>query len=444
MIRIPRAKRKQKAPQNSLRGKKFPFQSPKGMHDILPQDFLYLEKIEKAFKKVSSFFDFLRLEPPLLEDVRLFERGTGPNSEIVQKQMFFVKSRSRSESSLVLRPEYTPGIFRAYVENGLTHSLVPAKFCYWGPVFRYEQPQRGRFRQFYQMGFEILNTLDSVYDAQIISAVYKILAELHLKGIVVKINSIGCRSCRASYVKKLRDYYKNKSFKLCNDCLKRLKENPLRLLDCKEERCQPYKANAPQTLDYLCNNCKTHFKSVLEYLDEAKIPYLIEPTLVRGLDYYSKTVFEIFVEGEENALGGGGRYDYLSESLWSTKLGAAGAALGVERVMEAMKSQKIVLSPKKEHKVFLIYMGEEAKKKAFVLMENFFKEGILVKESFSKESLKSQLRQADKEGAEIALILGQREVFEEVVILRDMKSGNQETVPIEKIVPQLKKRLRFL
>ncbi|KKS82943.1 MAG: histidyl-tRNA synthetase, histidyl-tRNA synthetase [Candidatus Wolfebacteria bacterium GW2011_GWC1_43_10] len=441
MIRIPKAKRKQKKPESSRKSRKFPFQSPKGMHDILPGDFVYFDRLEKSLRKVACFFDFSRIEPTVLEDIRLFERGTGMTSEIVKKQMFLVKSRSRKEPSLALRSEYTPGVFRAYIQSGLSHTMTPAKFYYLGPVFRYEQPQHGRFRQFYQMGFEILNSTDPVYDAQIISATHKFFNDLRLKGLIIKINSIGCRVCRPAYVRKLRDYYKNKSFKICRDCIKRLKENPLRILDCKEEKCQPYKTNAPQILDHLCGGCKNHLKTVLEYLDESKIPYMIDPVLVRGLDYYSRTVFEVFAEGVDFALAGGGRYDYLSESLWGSRMGAVGISPGVERIIEAMKLQEVSPPSKNQHKLFLIYMGEEAKKKAFALMESLFKEGIIIKESFSRESLKSQLRQADKEGAELTLILGQREVFEDVVILRDMKSGNQETVPIKRVAEELRKRM---
>lgn len=419
--------------------KKVAFQSPKGMHDMLPIDFQLLERVEKAVKKIAAFYDFQRLEPPVLEDIRLFERGTGLSSEIVSKQMFVVKTKK--DNTLALRPEMTPGIMRAYIQNGLTHSTIPGKYYYWSPVFRYEQPQAGRFRQFTQLGFEILHADDPAYDVQIISASYKVLEEARLKGITVKLNSLGCKVCRGVYVRKIKEYYRDKVSKVCRDCAKRYSENPLRILDCKEERCQQYKERAPQALDYLCSTCKKHFKTVLEFLDDLSVPYMIDPTLVRGLDYYSKTVFELFVDQFESAVGGGGRYDYLSELLGGPRMGAVGSALGVERISAALKAQGASAQQKNQFKVFLIYMGDEAKRRAVRLLEDFYQANIPVKESFSKESLKAQLRVADKEAVDIALILGQREVFEEVIIVRDMKSGNQETIPLKKVVDEIKKRI---
>ncbi|MCL5011938.1 MAG: histidine--tRNA ligase [Patescibacteria group bacterium] len=437
-ISIPRAKKKvEKKPAGS--GKKIPFQSPKGMHDRLPADFIYIDKIEKALKKVSGFYGFDRIETPVLEDIKLFERGTGLTSEVVQKQMFTVKTKG--DGVLALRPEMTPGVVRAYVEHGLLHVVNPGKFFYMSPVFRYEQPQHGRFRQFYQIGFEVLNSDDPVYDAQIINASLKIFDEVRLKNVTVKLNTIGCKTCRAGYVKKLKEYYKNKLGLVCRDCVKRYAENPLRMLDCKQDKCQPFKAEAPQTLDFICNSCKTHFKSVLEFLDGAQVPYMIDPTLVRGLDYYARTVFEFFAEGVDFALGGGGRYDYLSETMGGPKMPAIGLACGVERMIEAMKLQNIELTTKQNCKAFLIYMGDQAKKQAMMLLDEFYKAGVPVRESFAKESLKSQLRLADKEQVHFALILGQREVFEEVILLRDMKTGAQETIPLKKIVAELKKRI---
>jgi len=441
-IRIPQAKKKEldeDAPRRS--SKKIPFRSPKGMHDTLPDDFLYLEKIRKVLEKVSSFYGFDRIDTPVLEDIRLFERGTGMTSEVVEKQMFVVKGK-HSGSSLALRPEMTPGVLRAYVQSGMNHTRIPGKFFYLSSLFRHEQPQAGRFRQFRQVGFEILNATDPAYDAQVVFASYKILSELRLKDVVVRINSIGCKTCRASYVKKLKEYYRRKATKLCRDCQKRYKDNPLRLLDCKNEKCQPYKQDAPISVDALCSACKKHFTSVLEFLDDAKIPYLVDHFLVRGLDYYSRTVFELFVDGLGFALGGGGRYDYLSEMLSGPKMGATGSALGVERIIEAMKHFEIVPAKQKQARVFMVHMGEEAKRKAFCLLELFYREGIVVRESFSRDSLKSQLRLADKEEVDIALILGQREVFEEVVIVRDMKTGNQETVPLSRATAVVKKKLK--
>lgn len=437
-INIPKAKKKVEKPR-AASNKKIPFSSPKGMHDRLPADFLYSDKIEKIFRKVAEFYGFEHLEPPLVEDIRLFERGTGVSTEIVQKQMFAVKAKG--DSMLALRPEVTPGVVRAYIQNGLIHTTSPGKYFYWGPVFRHEQPQHGRFRQFYQAGFEVLNSDDAAYDAQIIVASMRMFEDLKLKNVVVKLNTIGCKVCRPGYVKKLKEYYKSHLKEVCRDCAARYADNPLRMLDCKQEKCQSIKTNAPQTLDGICPACKAHFKNVLEFLDATQIPYTLDPTLVRGLDYYSRTVFEFFAEGVGFALGGGGRYDYLSETLGGPKMPAIGSACGIERIIEAMKLQNITIKEKSPAKAFLIYMGDQAKKRAAMLLDECYRGGICVQESFAKSSLKSQLRLADKEGVSYALILGQREVFEDVVLLRDMKTGMQETIPLKKIIETLKKRL---
>ena len=217
-------KRSQPKPLKKSRGRKFAFQSPKGMHDLLPKDFLYFDKVEKSLRKISSLLGFSRIETPVLEDVKLFERGTGMMTEVVQKQMFLVKTKSHEV--LALRPEMTPGVLRAYVESGLSHIMSPAKFFYWSPLFRYEQPQHGRYRQFYQLGFEILGGDEPVFDAQVISGAYRIMDDLKLKNLMVKINSIGCKTCRAAYIKKLKEYYRNKLGKMCRDCNKRYSENP--------------------------------------------------------------------------------------------------------------------------------------------------------------------------------------------------------------------------
>ncbi|MFA6495205.1 MAG: histidine--tRNA ligase [Candidatus Paceibacterota bacterium] len=439
-INIPRAPKKKEVVQKIRVGKKFVSQSAKGMHDVLPADFAYIERFEKILKKVAAFYGFERIESPIAEDIKLFERGTGLTSEIVQKQMFMVKSQG-GEGVLALRPEFTPGVARAYIESGLVHTMLPAKFYYEGAVFRHEQPQHGRFRQLHQIGFEIFGSDDPAYDAQVVMGIYKLFDESKLKNVVIKINSIGCKNCRPVYVKKLKEYYKDKQGKLCRDCAKRYGDNPLRLLDCKEEKCALLKADAPQVLDYLCVPCKRHFTAVLEYLDATQVPYLIDQTLVRGLDYYTRTVFELFAEGFDGALAGGGRYDYLFETLGGPKLASVGAALGVERAVMALKAQNVPSLARSGAKALLIYMGDEAKKKAFVLLEEFYHAGIVVHEAFSRDSLKSQLRVADKEGVALALILGQREVFEEVIIVRDMKSGTQETVPLKRVVDEVKKRI---
>ncbi len=338
---------KEIAPQKEkkVKAKKMSYQSVKGMHDTLPEDQPMWDKIRSTTKHVGDFYNFMRIDTPMLEHADLFERGLGTGTDIVEKEMFVVKTKGGDK--LVLRPEFTAAVMRAYYQHGLSKYGQPVKLCYEGPVFRYEQPQAGRYRQFHQAGFEILGgECDPLYDVQIILASYRYLEELKIKNATVHINSIGDHKCRPAYVKKLQQYYKKNENRICKDCKHRMTANPLRVLDCKDEKCQPVKAEAPMILDYLCGDCKTHFKKTLEYLDEVKIPYNVDPYLVRGLDYYSRTVFEVFVEGFGFAVAGGGRYDYLSETLKLGKLTAVGSAIGIERVIEILKATGKQLSLK--------------------------------------------------------------------------------------------------
>ncbi|KKW00337.1 MAG: Histidine-tRNA ligase [Candidatus Wolfebacteria bacterium GW2011_GWE1_48_7] len=423
------------------REKKMAYQTVKGMHDILPEEQPLWDKVRLATKHVGEFYNFQRIDTPVLEGADIFERGLGTKTDIVEKEMFVIKTRGGDK--LVMRPEFTSAVMRAYYQHGLSQFGQPMKLYYEGPVFRYEQPQAGRYRQFNQVGFEILGAeSDPVYDAQAIMSAFRIIEELKIKNVTVHINSIGCHKCRATYIKKLEAHYKKNALKICKDCKNRISTNPLRVLDCKEEKCQLVKAEAPIILDYLDSECKAHFTKVLEYLDEVKIPYYIDSYLVRGLDYYNRTVFEFFGEGFSVALGGGGRYDYLSETLKLGKLSAVGSALGTERIIEVMKASGKIIVPRGAARVFLVHIGDEAKKRGLALIEEFRKSGVRINESFGKDSLKSQMRVADKEQAQLSLILGQREVFEGSIIVRDMETGAQESVPLERIVEEVKKRLK--
>ncbi len=412
------------------------------MRDILPDERPYWDKIEKVGREIADFYNFSRIDTPLVEFSEIFERAVGGATDIIEKQMYYIKSRGKDR--LVLRPEGTAGIVRAYLEHGLSKIAQPLKLYYFGPMFRYESPQFGRYRQFYQLGFEILGDKnDPIYDAQIVLAAFRLLEELKIKNLNIEINSLGCKNCRSNYRKKLQDYYRKNQNKICRDCKRRLSLNPLRLLDCKNENCQPIKSKAPIMLDHLCSGCKSHFRGVLEYLDELGLPYNLNPYLVRGLDYYNQTVFEFLAENYGVSLGGGGRYDDLAVMLGAKhSLPACGSSLGIERVIEVMKNQGISGLTKGRVKVFLAQIGQPAKKRALRLIEEFKKSGIKIMESFGKESLKSQLKIADKEEIDTALILGQKEVFEENIILRDMKSGAQETVPLNKVIEAVKKRIK--
>ena len=413
---------------------------PKGMRDVLPSDAPPRDKVVEVSRRMAEFYDFAEVNTPILEKFELFKRGVGEKTDIVGKEMYTLKTKGGDK--LALRPEGTAPVVRAYLQHGMHKLPQPQKFYYFGPFFRHERPQAGRYRQLWQVGLEIIGgESDPVYDAQIIVMFYRILEELGVESPAVNINSIGCRVCRPGYRTKLLVYYKGKD--VCKECKERLKENPLRVLDCKNEQCQPFKAEAPSVLDSLCSACRSHLKQVLEYLEELGLPYFMNPTLVRGLDYYNRTVFEIFPEGDNLALVAGGRYDYLAEMLGGRPTPAGGAAMGVDRVADLIKMENPKLfAHKTKKKIFLVHIGELAKKKSLPLMEDFRKAGIPTRTSFGKNSLSNQLQDANKDGSDIALILGQKEVYEESIIIRDMNTGVQETVPFGKVVEEARKKMR--
>lgn len=431
-------------------GKKPKFQSPTGMHDILSTEQKYFQKIYNVVENIANFYSFQKIETPILEEAELFSKGIGLTTDIVEKQMYIF--RTKGGDWLTLRPEGTAPIVRAFIEKGMQNLPQPIKLWHFGPFFRYERPQAGRYRQFHQFGLEVLGEESPAIDAQIIQIFYNILKELRFKNLSIEINSIGDSQCRPYYKKLLVSYLKYRQDRLCMDCRKRVRENPLRFFDCKEEKCQRIKSQAPQIIDHLCEECHDHFKEVLEFLDELNLPYQLNPFLVRGLDYYTKTVFEIFStsdknsKGEEslvsNALVGGGRFDALCKVLGGENTPAVGGAAGIERIVEAMKT-KIAKFPRVAGpKIFLAQLGKEAKRKSLKLFEDFRKAKIPVSESFGRDSLKAQLRLADKIGAEYSLILGQKEALEGTIIIRDMKTGRQETVKLEKVIKEMKKRLK--
>ena len=420
------------------------FSAPKGMHDVLPGEWRFWERVFAATEKFAGFYDFGRISTPVLERAELFERGIGIETDAVQKELYILKTKGGD--ALALRPELTSAVVRAYLEHRMGRTGQVQKLWYFEPMFRHDRPQAGRYRQFTQIGFEILGgTSEPFYDAEIVLLSLRTLEELKLRGLVLRVNSIGCRVCRPVYIKQLQNYYRNRVKNLCENCEQRFKTNPLRLLDCKGEACVAARAHAPNILDKLCNACSTHLSTTLEYLDELKVSYSIDQHLVRGLDYYSRTVFEISVEGpgaEVGSLFGGGRYDYLFESLGARQNPAVGSAGGVERIVEVMKAQEIVYPERKLKRVFLVHVGEMAKKKLLSIAEILRVAGIPIAESVGKDSLKAQLKHADKGGARLALILGQKELFEESIILRDLRGSSQETIRREKMVDEIKKRLK--
>lgn len=414
-------------------------QSPRGMHDTLPQVMPLWDKIREEARRVADFYGFAKIETPILEAEELFRRGTGETTDVVEKEMYVLKTKGGDR--LALRPEFTPSMIRSYLQHGMHRLPQPQRLWSFGPIFRHDRPQAGRYRQFYQFNLEIIGgDSDAVYDAQVILAFYKLIEELKVRPLVVQINSIGCRICRPNYRKKLVEYYRNQE--ICRDCERRLKINPIRLLDCKKEMCQPVKAGVPNIFDSLCSPCRSHLKQVLEYLEEVKVPYVPNNLLARGLDYYSRTVFEITLEEGNLALVGGGRYDYLAEVLGGRGTPAVGGSMGVERIIEVLQASGSSPLRGSKIKVFLIHIGDAAKKRSLPLMEELRRNNISTSHALGKDSLSAQLEAANKLGMPLALILGQREVYEESIIIRDMEAGVQESIPLKNVVEEIKKRLK--
>ncbi|MEK7542148.1 MAG: histidine--tRNA ligase [Patescibacteria group bacterium] len=431
------------------------FQTPTGMHDILPEDQFLYEKIWRVVDDVAKFYGFGKIDTPLVEEAALYEKGTGGTTDIVEKQMYTLKTKG--DDILALRPEFTPGIVRSYIQHGMINLPQPVKLYTYGPLFRYEHPQAGRFRQFHQVDFEVFGEQSAALDAQIIQIFYIILKELKFSHLIIEVNSIGDNQCRPYYKKLLSNYLRPRQNSLCADCRRRIRENPLRTLDCKEEKCQRVRSQAPQLIDHLCEECKNHLKSLLEFLDVADLPYHLDPYLVRGLDYYTKTVFEIFSDkamatnqpvdgGEEtvqrNALVGGGRYDGLARLLGGKDVPASGAAAGVERIISLMKEMGFDSGSEPLAKIFLAQLGDLPKKKSLKLLEEFRKAKIQIAESLGRDSLRTQLARADKLGVEYTLILGQREVLDGTIVVRKMDTGEQQTVKLDKVVEEVKQRLK--
>lgn len=424
--------------------KKKSFQTLRGMKDILAKDWLYYDYILSNAKKIFEFYNFQRIETPVLEKAGLFIKGVGEKTDIIDKEMYILRSKENKEL-LTLRPEGTASVVRAYIEKGMSNLPQPVKLYYFGPFFRHEKPQAGRYRQFYQLGAEIIGESSPAVDVEIIIASKVFLESLGFKqkDIRLSLNSIGCSECRPVYIKELKKYYKQHIKQICSDCCRRIKENPLRVLDCKNEKCLTIKNGAPTSLDYLCSECHDHFKNILELLDYLGISYTLDKTLVRGLDYYTRTVFEFSLSSETKsiALAGGGRYDKLVESLGGAHRPAVGVAFGVERLMNELikKGKELVVS---KPKVFLVQIGDAARRQSFKILEQFRKENIFLGESLGKESLRAQLTTANRLNVDYVLILGQEEVLNGMIILKDMDSGLQELIPLEKITNEVKKRLK--
>jgi len=420
----------------------------RGMKDITFNEHKFWNIVTKKTKDLADVYGFKEITTPLLENLALYKKTTGETSDIVSKEMYsFV---DKNGDKIAIRPEITPSLVRAYIENGMFTLPQPVKMYSIGPIFRHEKPQAGRYRQSTQLDFEIIGENSPIADFLLILVAYNLFSELQVK-IQVQINNIGCKVCRKDYIKKLTAYYKErgKRSKLCNDCKKRLVKNPLRLLDCKEKGCVELKEDAPPVIDYLCDDCRKNFTRVLEYLDEMDIPYNLNPSLVRGLDYYNGTVFEFWPieEGEENAtnslsLGGGGRYDGLVEHMGGRETAACGMGIGLERTVARVKMQKIPINKDNNDLIFIAQLGDTARRKALNLFEELRRAGFKVKEAFTKDSLKAQLEAANALEARMTLILGQKEINDGTILFRDMESGNQEVIDFKKAKTEVEKRVK--
>ena len=439
-------KKKEPRPRRSKR-----FSRLRGMKDILFDEYRYWDIVTEKALDLSLAYGFKKIDTPILEYYDLYVRSTGKDTDIVTKEMYtFV---DKGGDKIALRPEATPGLARSYIEHGMFNLPQPVKMVWIAPLFRHEKPQSGRLRQFWQFNLEIFGEESPVADSQLILIGYNFFKELQIE-TEVQINSIGCKECRREYIEKLVEFYKERGrrSKLCNECRKRLLKNPLRMLDCKEEQCGEIRGEAPQIVDYLDDACRDHFIKVLEYLDELDVAYNLNPFLVRGLDYYNRTVFEFMPVITEDMLeagkvkrqaelGGGGRYDDLVEYMGGRPAPGIGFAIGIERTILKIKEKNIPLKADDKKYIFIGQLGDQAKRKAFVLFEEMRRAGFNVRQSFTRDSLKMQLEEANRIGAKISIILGQKEIMDGTALIRDMDSGIQEVIDYKKIQSEVQKRL---
>ena len=414
------------------------FQTPKGVHDILPDDHEYHTFLKKVVRHRARQAGFRRITTPIFEYTKLFKRGIGDESDIVSKEMYtFQDQKGRS---LTLKPEGTAGVVRSYIQNGLNKLPQPVLLYYFEPHFRYDRPQKGRYRQFWQFGFEVIGESDPALDAQVIQLANKINEDLGVDGIFkLQINTIGTPESRKKYIQVLQDYYFGKERSLCENCNNRLTKNPLRLLDCKQEDCRILAELAPSMRDSLDKESLAYHEELKGYLEELNIEYEENLKLVRGLDYYTRTVFEFWDKdaGSQNAIGGGGRYDGLIELLGGQNTPAVGYAAGVERIIANMKREKIRVPSKDDLHVFVAQLGVEAKRKCLPLIEELREVGIKTMGALGKGSINIQLRLADKFKVDYAVLIGITEVREGTAIIRDMSKGVQETVKMGDVTKRL-------
>jgi len=415
------------------------FKSLKGIHDILPPDIHIWQYIEAIARDVFRSYGYREIRLPVIESTELFIRSIGETSDIVEKEMYtFLDKGGRS---VTLRPEGTASFVRAYIEHHLYNEPIPQRYYYMGPMFRYERPQAGRYRQFYQIGAEAMGVGDPRIDAETISLLSEILKGIGLKGLRFEITSIGCRVCRPAFRKALMEFLSDRIRGFCGDCQRRYDKNPLRILDCKVPQCMDNRKGSPYPVEFLCDGCREHFEGLKGYLDLLHIPYEVNPELVRGLDYYTRTAFEVTTEqlGSQNAVAAGGRYDALVEEFGGPSTPGLGFAIGMERVVSLLRDGFGLLEVPE---LVICFIGQEAGERAFLLMHQLRSKGFWVETGYGEASLKSQMRRANRLGARFTIVIGEDELRAGSVELKDMGLGEKATIPldVEAIAEELKKR----
>lgn len=406
----------------------------KGTKDVLPKDVHKNQYIEATALDIASKFGYKEIRTPVFEHTELFQRGVGDTTDVVQKEMYTFDDKGGR--SITLRPEGTAGAVRSYLENGLCNEALPQKICYLISCYRYEKPQAGRLREFHQFGVECFGSASPLADAEIIALAKSLFDTLGVKDLSLEINSIGCPTCRAEYHKALKEYFSSRKDELCDTCKSRLDRNPMRILDCKSPICHEIAEGAPVVIDYLCDECKEHFENVQKYLKAQNIEYTINPQIVRGLDYYTKTVFE-FVSNSIGAQGtvcGGGRYDGLVEELGGQHTPSLGFAMGIERLMLLMEAQGCEFPEAEKPDLFIVALGEKATLKAVEIAKDMREEGFSALLDLNQRSVRAQMKYADKLGAKFNVVIGDNEVEAKTAKLKNMQTGEETEINLDTFV----------
>lgn len=406
----------------------------KGTKDVLPGEIYKTQYIESTALDVAERFGFKEIRTPVFEHTELFQRGVGDTTDVVQKEMYTFDDKGGR--SITLRPEGTAGAARSFLENGLCNETLPQKVCYLTSCYRYEKPQAGRLREFHQFGVECFGAQSPLADAEIISLANTFFKELGVKDLTLEINSIGCPTCRAEYHKALKTYFEDRKDELCDTCKDRLERNPMRILDCKSPVCSEIAKDAPVVLDYLCDECREHFEKVKSYLNAQNIAFKVNPRIVRGLDYYTKTVFEFISEsiGAQGTVCGGGRYDGLIEELGGQKTPSLGFGLGIERLMLLMEAQGCEFPKESMPDLFIAALGEKAQLKAVEIANDMREEGFTCLYDVNGRGLRAQMKYANKLGAKYTIVLGDDEVESGIAKLKNMESGEETEIALQTFV----------